>query len=112
MSTSVAPLEPVFLHPWHAQVFALTVSLHESGRFTWPDWAARFSNVLARHGLAKELDGGDDYFAAWLETLEVILAEDGAAPAPEVEQARNQWKRAYLETPHGDVVRLTGPHAV
>ncbi|KAE9630441.1 nitrile hydratase accessory protein [Parasedimentitalea maritima] len=98
--------EPVFLHPWHAQVFALTVSLNEAGHFSWPNWVAQFSQVLARHGLDKDLDGGDDYFTAWLETLEMILAKDGAAPAPDVERLRGDWERAYLETPHGDVVRL------
>ena len=28
-----------------------------------------------RNGLKKDLDGGDDYFHAWLETLEALLAE-------------------------------------
>ena len=98
--------EPVFEQPWHAHVFALTVALNESGRFAWPDWAARFSATLKRHGLASELDGGDDYFHAWLETLEAILAEDGAAVALDVEAVRAAWEAAYLSTPHGAPVRL------
>ena len=69
-----APPEPVFAEPWHAQLFALTVHLNETGRFTWADWASRFGATLARHGLSRELDGGDDYFAAWLETLETLVA--------------------------------------
>ena len=100
--------EPVFQQPWHAQVFALTVSLNENGRFTWSDWVARFSAVLAQHGLARDLDGGDAYFHAWLAPLELILAEDGAAPAAEVDHLRDDWERAYLETPHGAVVDLDG----
>ncbi|PCJ05242.1 MAG: nitrile hydratase accessory protein [Rhodobacteraceae bacterium] len=107
-----SPPEPVFQQPWHAQVFALTISLNEIGRFSWPEWVARFSDVLAQHGLDKDLDGGDDYFTAWLATLEAILAEDGAAPAPEVDRLRDDWERAYLDTPHGDVVRLTTPRCV
>ena len=106
---TVSTPEPVFLQPWHAQVFALTVSLNESGRFTWPDWVSRFSTILAEHGLDRDLDGGDDYFNAWLETLELILAEEGVAPTPEVNHLRDDWERAYLETPHGAVVRLTAP---
>jgi len=100
--------EPVFQQPWHAQIFALTVSLNETGRFTWPDWVSRFSGVLARRGLDRELDGGDDYFNAWLETLELILAEDGAAPQAEVDRLRDDWQRAYLDTPHGVSVQLFG----
>lgn len=101
-----SPPEPVFSEPWHAQVFALTVHLNETGRLGWPDWAARFAATLARHGLDRDLDGGDDYFTAWLETLQAILAEDGSAPADEVTAMRDAWEAAYLATPHGAPVRL------
>lgn len=100
--------EPVFEEPWHAQLFALTVHLNESGRFAWPDWAARFSKTLASHGLTRDLDGGDDYFHAWLETLETLLAEDGLADPQDVAGTRDAWERAYLKTPHGAPVRLDG----
>lgn len=98
--------EPVFTQPWHGQLFALTVHLNESGCFAWPDWATRFSQTLAAHGLAKELDGGDDYFTAWLETLETLLADLGQAAPGDVEHMRAAWESAYLTTPHGDPVHL------
>lgn len=106
------PTEPAFSEPWHAQLFALTVHLNESGRFDWPDWAARFSATLARHGLTRDLDGGDDYFVAWLETLEELLAEQGAANSTEAALMREAWEAAYLATPHGQPVRLSDaqPH--
>ena len=99
--------EPVFETPWHAQVFALTVHLNEAGLFAWPDWAAQFGATLQRHGLDRDLNGGEDYFAAWLETLEVILADLGAAAPDQVEHLRAAWEAAYLRTPHGDVVALS-----
>ncbi len=98
--------EPVFSQPWHAQVFALTVHLNETGHFDWPEWVRRFSATLAVHGLGRDLDGGDDYFTAWLETLEGLLAEQGVASPDQVEQMRAAWEAAYLRTPHGDPVRL------
>ncbi len=98
--------DPVFHAPWHAQVFALTVHLNEAGHFAWPDWAARFGATLARHGLERELDGGDDYFAAWLETLEDILDTAGVAAPGDVAEVKQAWERAYLGTPHGAPVRL------
>ncbi len=98
--------EPVFAEPWHAQVFALTVHLNEAGLFAWPDWAARFGATLARHGLDRDLDGGADYFAAWLETLETLLAETGRAAPEDVDRIRAEWEAAYLSTPHGQPVRL------
>lgn len=97
---------PVFEEPWHAQVFALTVHLNEAGHFQWPDWAARFSDVLARHGLARELNGGSDYFEAWLETLEVFLTETGRADPGALAEVKAAWEAAYLSTPHGTPVLL------
>ena len=98
--------EPAFEAPWHAQVFALTVHLNEAGHFDWPDWAARFGATLKRHGLSKELDGGEDYFAAWLETLETFLQEIDMADGADLATLRDAWEAAYLATPHGQPVRL------
>jgi len=100
--------DPAFEAPWHAQVFALTVHLNEAGHFVWSDWASRFGATLARHGLSKELNGGEDYFAAWLETLETYLAELGMADPAAVAALRSAWEAAYLRTPHGEPVRLPG----
>lgn len=98
--------EPVFEAPWHAQAFALTVHLNEAGHFVWGDWAARFGATLRLHGLAKELNGGEDYFNAWLETLEGYLSETGLAAPDQVETLRAAWEAAYLRTPHGQPVAL------
>jgi len=98
--------EPAFEAPWHAHAFGLTVALNEAGRFDWPDWAARFSSTLARRGLERDLNGGDDYFACWLETLEALAAEKGWAEATHVAELRDAWEAAYLRTPHGAPVRL------
>lgn len=98
--------EPSFEAPWHAQLFALTVHLNEAGHFAWPDWAARFGATLKRHGLAKELNGGDDYFIAWLETLEALMTETGAAEAVALSDMRAAWEASYLHTPHGQPVTL------
>ncbi|WP_298915293.1 nitrile hydratase accessory protein [uncultured Roseobacter sp.] len=98
--------QPKFSEPWHAQVFALTVHLNEAGHFDWPDWATRFGATLKQHGLARELDGGDDYFAAWLETLEHFLASMGMAETQDVLMTKRAWEEAYLSTPHGAPVQL------
>lgn len=100
--------EPAFEAPWHAQVFALTVHLNEIGLFAWPDWASRFSAMLKAHGLEKELNGGEDYFNAWLATLEMLLLEKDAAEIGQIEALKAAWEEAYLTTPHGDEVKLKG----
>ena len=106
MSLPPGAPEPAFSEPWHAQLFALTVKLNEDGHFAWPDWAARFSETLKAHGVNKELDGGDDYFQAWLETLETFLAENGQAAPAEAAAMKTAWEKAYLSTPHGAPVHL------
>ncbi len=99
---------PVFEAPWHAQIFALTVHLNEAGAFEWPSWAARFGAELAERGLSKELNGGADYFEAWLAALEGFLAELDMAKADDLGALRAAWEAAYLNTPHGHPVRLEG----
>ena len=98
--------EPVFEAPWHAQLFALTVHLNEAGHFAWPDWAARFGATLKAHGASAELHGGDDYFAAWLETLEAMLCDMHLADPTALQGLRDAWEEAFLATPHGAPVRL------
>ncbi|MEP2533983.1 nitrile hydratase accessory protein [Shimia sp.] len=99
--------EPVFEAPWHAQVFALTVHLNEAGHFGWPEWTQAFGATLKRHGLTRELDGGEDYFNAWLETLEGVLKQLGLAEEHGIETMRAAWEQAYLNTPHGKPVKLS-----
>ncbi len=105
---SAAAPEPVFAAPWHAQAFALTVHLHARGAFSWPDWAKTFGAVLAEHGLRRDLDGGDDYFLAWVEALERICARCDLAEAAALAELKAAWIEAYLATPHGAPVHLRG----
>lgn len=99
--------EPVFSEPWHAQIFAMTVHLSKEGVFTWPEWAARFGATLARHGLDHELNGGEDYYNAWLETLETTLIDMQVTENEALLQLVDAWRDAYLRTPHGQPVKLT-----
>jgi len=100
---------PVFEEPWHAQVFAVTVALNEAGVFQWPDWAHRFGATLKRHGLTRELNGGADYFNAWIETLEEFLGDQKIAQPNELQMLKSAWKAAYLSTPHGQPVEIQRP---
>lgn len=98
--------DPVFEAPWHAELFALTVHLNEAGHFTWPEWAARFGASLASHGVDRSLDGGDDYFTAWLATLESLLDDLRLASPTGIAELKRAWTDAYLTTPHGMPVHL------
>ena len=64
------------------------------------------AHKLATDANAGNLDGGDDYYSAWLAALEALLQGHDVAGAPEIEQMASDWRQAYLETPHGNPVRL------
>lgn len=95
-----------FEEPWHAQVFALTVALNEAGHFSWQGWTDAFGARLARHRADGELNGGEDYFRAWLETLESVLDRLGLIDMEQAQAMHDRWMQAYLSTPHGAPVRL------
>lgn len=95
-----------FDDPWQAQLFALTVALSDAGHFSWADWTVAFGATLKRHGTSRELDGGTDYFNAWLETLEALLNRSGMAASADVAKMKEAWEEAYLTTPHGQPVKL------
>ena len=80
--------------------------LNEAGHFIWSDWAERFGATLRHNGNTRSLNGGDDYFVAWLETLETVLAESEMVAPAQVENMRAAWAQAYLDTPHGAPVTL------
>ena len=96
----------VFEQPWHAQLFALTVQLNCDGCFDWSDWTKIFAATLKTHGLSKSLNGGDDYFGAWLDAFEQLLCQIDLTEAAQVERMRQAWAQAYLITPHGLPVKL------
>ena len=107
------PLSPekVFDAPWHAEVFALAVHLNEGGYFDWPEWARRFGENLAaaktvKIGVGEGLDGSDDYYQIWLQTLIELMQEKGLVDAKMLVSIKAQWREAYLTTPHGKPVHL------
>ncbi len=95
-----------FDEPWQAQLFALTVALSEAGHFTWAEWTETFGAMLKVMGADRPLDGGADYYEAWLKALEALLDRNCLAPKPEADAVRSAWEMAYLSTPHGQPVRL------
>jgi len=57
--------EPVFKEPWQAEVFAIVLSLHERGVFTWSEWAAMLSQEIKHAQSNGDADLGDNLKACW-----------------------------------------------
>ncbi len=98
--------EPVFREPWEAQAFALAVSLHQRGLFTWNEWAATLARTISAAQAAGDADLGDTYYRHWLAALETLVAAKGASSADELARYQQAWDRAADRTPHGRPIEL------
>ncbi len=96
----------VFAEPWEAQAFALTVKLHEAGHFTWGEWATTLGAEIEAARSHGDPDRGDTYYEHWLAALERLAAEKGLVRGGELGARKAAWKRAFLNTPHGQPVTL------
>ena len=97
---------PVFREPWEAQVFAITVTLHEAGHFTWDEWANRLGQEISDAVAAGDADLGDTYYRHWLAALEGLCSEKGIVTAELLSRRTDAWSEAYRSTPHGQPVVL------
>jgi nitrile hydratase accessory protein len=92
---------PVFAEPWEAQAFAMAVHLHQSGAFTWAEWAAALT-----HELKSDPDDRSAYYEHWLRALEGLVTARGLAGADALQDTKHAWADAYRRTPHGKPVEL------
>lgn len=94
---------PVFAAPWEASAFALVVVLYKDARFEWREWVALLSAEIAA---SPPDETGERYYEIWTKALEKLLVKL-ALLTPEAIAGRAQdWRAAYLATPHGQEVRL------
>ncbi len=101
-------MTPAFERPWHAQVYALKEACLEQSLFTPGDWSAALGAALDRARAQGPVDGGEPFWLAWQDALETLVAGAGAADRSAVDQTAEAWRAAYLSTPHGAPVRLSG----
>ncbi len=102
---------PVFAEPWEAQAFALTLKLYEAGHFTWPEWAATLGAEIEAARSRGDPDLGDTYYRHWLAALERLAAEKGLVRGGELRDRKAAWRRAFLNTPHGQPITLAAGEA-
>jgi nitrile hydratase accessory protein len=95
-----------FAAPWEAQVFAMALSLHERGVFTWPEWSRALARQLADAASRGEPDDGTHYYEHWLAALERLVAEKKVVGEDELELRVDEWDAAARATPHGKPIEL------
>ena len=97
---------PVFAEPWQAQAFAMVLTLHQRGVFTWPEWAQALATQIAAAQAGGDADLGDTYYQHWLAALEAIVTVKGAATTDELLRTQRAWDHAADRTPHGQAISL------
>jgi nitrile hydratase accessory protein len=95
----VTEAPPYFAEPWEAEAFALAVTLHEAGAFSWGEWTAALAEALRR-------DAERPYYESWLAALEALTAAKGLTDTATLGRYAAAWGRAAERTPHGTPIEL------
>ena len=84
-------------------------ALIESGRIAASKWPLAFGAALRQAADRGAADDSDTYYAAMIEALTTLLVAEGGLNGGEIARRVEDWRAAYLRTPHGKPVTLTGP---
>ena len=98
---------PTFDEPWQAQVLALAFALAKVDVFTPAQWSDALGAELRRASAEGQPDNQNTYYTAALAALEGLIAADGRVTADGLSARAEQWRRAYLNTPHGQPVEFS-----
>ena len=96
----------VFAEPWEAHAFAIAVKLSEKGLLKWSEWSDVLAKEIKEAKDQGQPDFGNTYYQFWLSALETILLEKNILKKSDLKSMMEQWRHAYLSTPHGNPVKL------
>ena len=112
---AVAPLRsdegPLFAEPWQAEVLAIADALLGRGLFTAADWASALGAAVAEAGHHGAPDTPATYYRSALVALEQLLAQHAPEISCLMPDRISAWRRAHLDTPHGEPVVLAADRA-
>ncbi len=95
---------PVFREAWEAQVFAIALTLHERGVFTWKEWASTLADEIKAAQAMGDPDLGTTYYRHWLNALERLVIDKGVATDGMLRDTADAWESAARATPHGQPI--------
>lgn len=97
-----------FAEPWQAQVMALAFAASQKGIFSPTQWSEALGTELRKNEVEGTFDDRTSYYQAALRALETLLLASGNLAPESVTRRETEWRRAYLNTPHGMPVELNG----
>ena len=71
---------PVFREPWEAQAFAMALTLHARGLFTWPEWSAALAAEIAKEAVASG------------KTIRQLVVEKGIFSSEDLDMILDPWE--------------------
>jgi|TARA_B110000977_G_scaffold109294_1_gene142184 nitrile hydratase accessory protein len=98
--------DPIFDEAWQAQALAMADSLVKSGLFSANDWSNALGQSLKESANRADIDSQLTYYQSVLKTLEQLIADHSEIDAALMDSKRQDWEKAYLNTPHGQPVTL------
>lgn len=99
--------DALFAEPWQAQVMALAFAASQKGIFSPIQWSEALGAELRMNEVEGFLDDRASYYQAALRALETLLLVSGKLARETVTHREAEWRRAYLNTPHGMPVELS-----
>ncbi len=96
--------QPAFAELWQAQVLAMADLLIQSGQISATNWSETLGKQLAIKQAEK--DTQENYYQAVLAALTELTEARNIISVNQLEQREEDWKKAYLSTPHGQPVLL------
>ena len=98
--------QPVFDEQWQAQALAMADLLIQSGQIEATDWSLTLGKYLKQW--QSEADNMTSYYRAVLAALAELINQQKLLSMDQIAQREEDWKTAYLSTPHGQPVKLSG----
>jgi len=98
--------EPVFAEAWQAQALAIADTLVQNGMFSASAWSDALGEALKQAEASGASDDQETYYRCVLRALESLVASNSEIDRQTMAGMRADWEQAYLDTPHGQPVKL------
>jgi len=98
--------EAAFDEAWQAEALAIADTLVQNGLFSANEWSETLGAALRRAEAGGASDDQQTYYQCVLGALEELIARHSEIDSSAMAAMCSDWERAYLETPHGQPVRL------
>ncbi len=98
--------EPVFAEAWQAQALAIADTLVQNGMFGASAWSEALGEALKQAEASGASDDQETYYRCVLRALEGLVSSHSEIDRQTMTGMRADWEQAYLDTPHGQPVKL------